>query len=199
MQRFHTDRVCGAIRTVRNALVKTALWTVLVVLAMPCDAPALGQTAYEHELKAVVIQKIVRFVTWPAADATDTLVVGVLGPDPFGDALDRAFSELERHGRPVEILRFGSVEELTRCDVLFVSASLEPRICEVLKHKALDATLTVADYANATNDGVAITLTMLDGRVSIAINNAAAHKAGLTVSSKLLRLAREVSARDGCR
>jgi hypothetical protein len=64
-----------------------------------------------------------------------------------------------------------------------------PRVLDELRGSKV---LTVADSPDAVRHGVALGMTVAQNRVTFAANLLAAHRAGLNLSSKLLRLATEV-------
>ena len=54
---------------------------------------AKAQTSFEYELKASFLFRFTEFVEWPAgafASREAPLRICIVGPDPFGDALDEA-------------------------------------------------------------------------------------------------------------
>jgi hypothetical protein len=57
--------------------------------------------------------------------------------------------------------------------------------------------LVVAESKKAADAGAEITFVVEDNRVKFDVNDDAAARAGLTISSKLLRVARHVTPKDG--
>ena len=88
--------------------------------------------------------------------------------------------------RPADVLAAGS------CSVLFVSASEGHRLAEVLDQLRGRPILTVSDADGFAEAGGMIGLFIEDSRVRFAINLGAAESAHLTISSRLLNLARIV-------
>jgi hypothetical protein len=90
-------------------------------------------------------------------------------------------------GRTVVVRRYATVRTVRDCHVLFV---VEPdrrrmeRILEVLSSRPI---LTVSDLPGFETKGM-ITLTRQDHRIGLRINLAATQEAGLHLSSRLLRL-----------
>jgi hypothetical protein len=75
----------------------------------------------EYVVKAVFLFNFAQFVEWPAeavGDAHGPLVIGILGKDPFGARLDETVSGETVNGRPLEVRRFGSVDEALECHIL---------------------------------------------------------------------------------
>jgi len=132
---------------------------------------------------------------WPVQafpHSSSPIVIGVLGSDPFGAALDDVVRGEMVKGRPLVVRRFQRIEELTDCHILFVSRSerarLEP-IVQTLKGRSI---LTVSDLEGFAGDGGVIGFVLVDNKIRLRVNLEAARDAGLTLSSKLLRPAQIV-------
>src|SRR4051812_28059903 len=84
------------------------LWCRLALLALAgvmLPIVSAQPAARESQIKAVFLYNFVRFVDWPPSafpDAQSPLVIGVLGEDPFGTALDDAIRGESVNGRPLE-------------------------------------------------------------------------------------------------
>ena len=159
----------------------------------PCRA-APAQQPTECELKAAILYNLAKFVEWPESTFSSPdapLGIGVLGEDPFGAALPEAVRDRLVAGHPIEIRRFAQPDAVRGCQVLFIAL---PRgeIPRVLRELAPHGVLTVGEGERFARAGGVIALVMEENRVAFAINLSAAERANLTLSSKLLRLARRV-------
>jgi hypothetical protein len=118
-------------------------------------------------------------------------VIGVLGNDPFGPVLDQIVNGEKIKSRPLVVRRFRNIADIHHCHILFISASEEYRLPEILRWLRGQPVLTVADipgFAEAGGD-----IGFLSGtRVKLVMNPVAIQSANLSVSSKLLRLAQLV-------
>jgi uncharacterized protein DUF4154 len=155
--------------------------------------------APEYQVKAVFLFNFAQFVDWPAAafPAADTpLVICVLGNDPFGDALDQTVRNERLGGRPFQVRRYRSVEEITTCHILFISRSEGNRPEAVLASLNQRPILTVSDADGFAQRGGMIRFVTDRNRIRLQLNLAAAEAAHLTISSKLLRVA-EIIPRTG--
>jgi hypothetical protein len=193
----HSARECGG-GLGRPPRVRLLAAFVLAVVSLLCAGGAgAPRLALEYELKAVFIYKLVHFVDWPddVLAPGKPLVIGVLGRDPFGGSLRSAFAAGGPSGRKVVLRHFAQADDLEPCHVLFVSRSERARTCALVDSLATQATLTIGDFHGFGAQGGVVTLTMDDKRVRVAINRDASRRAGLRISSKLLRLALPVSGR----
>lgn len=157
-----------------------------------CCLQAAEAPRSEYEVKAAMLYNFARFVEWPAqvlGSASDPLVVGVLGLDPFGAILDNTLKGVTVNGRHMVVRRFASVAELKVCHILFVSSSETKSLPAVTQMFERSAVLTVGDMERFARQGGMIGF-ILDGKkVRFEINLDAAESAGLKISSKLLQLA----------
>lgn len=149
----------------------------------------------EYAVKAAFLYQFMQFIEWPPeafADATAPIVVGVLGDDPFDDSLRRATEGRTAQGRPLVIRAVKHGEPLRHCHVLFVSASEEGRIPDVLRTLGTAAVFTVGDSAGFAEAGGTLNFVTEAARVKFEVNLAAAERARVRISSKLLSIARIV-------
>ena len=174
---------------------------VFLALALFLALPVLGALAQdlsEYTVKAAYLLNFVKFVDWPDkvyADDDGAVVIGILGDDPFGDALDEMVSGkvIEKH--PVVIRRFDSFNgaqsaQLRRCHVLFISYSEKDRLSGILQAVRGAPVLTVSEIERFTAKGGMILFDQEGDRITLAINKRAAEKSGLILSSQLLQVAR---------
>jgi hypothetical protein len=180
--------------------------TVRLLLAVACaclliagraSRVAASQPAPEYLIKAAYLYNFAMFVEWPTAafERTDSpIVIGVLGPDPFGSALDQTVRNKTVNNRRIRIDRVQSVQDLGRCHILFVSPSETSRLNDVANRLDGASVLIVGDTAGLAKRGAIITFVVEDNKVRLEVNVEAAKRARLSISSKLLNLARIVRA-----
>jgi hypothetical protein len=148
----------------------------------------------EYPVKAAFLYHFVEFVEWPLASPLppSTITIGVLGKDPFGDVLDKAILKKVVAGRTLTIRRFAGLAALEPCAILFISSSEMPLLPEILQRLQGASVLTVGEADRFARRGGMIGFVLEDNRVKLEVNRAAAEKAGLQLSSKLLAVSRLV-------
>jgi hypothetical protein len=149
----------------------------------------------EYQVKAVFLFNFTQFVDWPAqsfADAHAPFVIGVLGRDPFGSALDEAVRGETVNGRALVVERYRSVNELKPCQILFIDRSAGNDVKKTLDSIGHPGTLTVTDSDAQAPASVIIRFLNEGKKIRLRINVDSARDAGLTISSKLLRPAEVV-------
>jgi len=167
----------------------------LGALLAPVCARAAG-TPGEYEVKAALLYNFARFVTWPAgafSHADSPFVIGVVGDDPFGSALERTLGAKSIGGRPIVIRRWPRARDRGACHILFVAASERAAVRRLLAPLAAEPVLTVSDMPGFAADGGIVGLRLVDSRITFEINEDHANAASLSISSRLLSLARLVA------
>jgi hypothetical protein len=148
----------------------------------------------EYRVKAAFVYNFAKFVEWPQAVGYGgkPFVIGVLGRDPFGRILDDTVNGKTVRGRTLVIQRLSSWAQAHECDLLFVSGSENKRLPESLRGIGRGV-LVVGDSPDFVLSGGMIGLINEDSKVRFEINELAAERAGLKISSQLLKLARRVT------
>lgn len=178
-----------------------SLWfLVLLILQFgPFSGHLRGQAVKEYDLKAAFLYHLAQFVDWPseAYPAADTpLVIGVLGQDPFGKALDEIIQNEVVKNRKLIVQRYRRLEEIKLCHVLFISHSEDSRLAEILAALQGRAILTVGDSDGFARRGGMVRFLTDKGKLKLRINLDSARAANLTISSKLLRASEVIGARE---
>lgn len=153
----------------------------------------------EYLIKAGFIYNFAKFVEWPSgafAEPDSPIVIGVLGTDPFGTILDRIVEDkkIGSRGFVVKRLKWGKdLRDLKECKILFVSSSEKAHIDDFLQMVKGLPILTVGETPGFAERGGMIRFTLEDNRVRFEVNVEAARQAELSISSRLLTLARIIS------
>ena len=156
----------------------------------------------EYQIKAAYLYYFTTFVDWPSETYSrtgETVVVGVLGEDPFGAILDETLRGKSVNSRKLVVKRFSSIKEARDSHVLFISSSERERLPSILKALEGAAVLTVGDLDQFASRGGQIAFRTEDKKVRFDINVAAVQRAHLRVSAQLMKLGRIVdgSGRQG--
>jgi hypothetical protein len=153
---------------------------------------AYSQEPTEYQVKAAFLLNFARFVEWPA-DAFggdgSPFVIGVLGNDPFGYALDQTVKDKSVNGRRFAIRRLQTARDTKGCHILFISSSERGHLSQLLSSLNGSPFLTVGDMDRFTQMGGMIGMVLQENKVRFEINVGMTELARLKVSSKLLSLA----------
>lgn len=166
-----------------------------VFLGILVSAGVSAQSTDEYRVKAAFLYNFVKFVEWPPQtfkSAVEPIVIGVLGKDPFGDALAAVTAGKTFEGRTFQVRDVKDAPQAEGCQILFISSSERKRLESLLGQLAGHAVLTVGEADDFAADGGIINFKIEGGTVRLQINVAAARKQQLQISAKLLSLAEVV-------
>ncbi|MBN2102668.1 YfiR family protein [bacterium] len=155
------------------------------------DQPVQLQPS-EYEIKAAFIYNFAKFVEWPPESeqaARDSIIIGILGQDPFGSLMEQVIGGKTAHGKTISIERYQSLEQARHCHILFISDSKLSRLSHIIEQLADKHILTVGEMETFAREGGMIYLYVQEKRIRFKINMDAANAAQLKLSSKLLKLA----------
>lgn len=180
----------AALRLAVRARTSLALGVLLGALVTAAVGAAAQPRSAEYAVKAAFLYNFAKFVAWPEKRANSSAFrICIHRPDPFGEVLEAVLGNKTLGEQRVELRRVGGGDDLDECHILFVGRGVAAE--RVLSHLG-DGVLTVGEEAGFLEAGGMIRLMLRDNRVRFAINAAAAQRAGLRISSQLLKLATEV-------
>lgn len=178
----------------RAAALAAALW-------IACPAPPAGAQAgpTEAQVKAVFLFNFTKYVDWPPQafrGARDPLAICVLDGDSFAPAVEQTIHGEVVKERALVARTLARPEDADDqgCSIVYVSAAVRD-VRSLFKHLAGKPVLTVGESEDFAVSGGMINLRKEQNRIHFEINQEAAERAGLRISSQLLKLGRIVVSR----
>jgi hypothetical protein len=172
-----------------------------LLAALLCASAAQAQPqASEVSLKSAFLYKFIHYAEWPpeALGAPgDPIALCVIGQDDVAQVLEDAVRGRSIDDRTVVVRKLASSDGARGCHVLFVGSSDAAQIERVLARVAAQPTLTVGDAEGFARRGGIINFTRSGSRLGFEINRTAAVRAGLQLSSQLLKLSKLVGEEGG--
>ncbi len=176
----------------------------LIVLLLPLSISATEVDDIEEDtLKAIYSFKFGKFAEWPETklnDSNSTLGFCILGINPFSQAALETIEGAVVKGRKLKIMIYDSGllsnDALDECHILYVSQSEITRQQPILSALWNKPILTVSDIEGFSHKGGMITLINIDQQIHFEINPDAVKRAGLSISSKLVELAKTINVVD---
>lgn len=156
-------------------------------------APA-GAQHNPYAVKAACLYNFIKFVDWPDRafpEGSSTLTIGVLGDNPFGNALN-TLNGKQVKGKTLVVRQVTSVKEAQVCQMVFVSTSERSHLPQILEALQGSSVLTVGEMVGFARGGGIICFTEQGNNLAFEINQGAAARSRLTISSQLLKLAKNV-------
>lgn len=162
---------------------------VALVATLVCGA---AHAVDEAPLKAAIVYNLLQFAAWPADAVPPPSHALTLCVDP-DSALAASLRVLQ--GRPVgehrlEVRDLPSGDSVRRCHALFQDHA--SRTTAAVRRQIGNAPVLVVSDEPRIDDAVIVHLVVAGGRIVFDVQLQAARRSGLQLSSKLLRLAREV-------
>ena len=158
--------------------------------SMAAAAPVRAETT-EAAVKAAFLPRFARYVTWPPSarpQGNSAFNLCIIGGDPFGVSLDNAARTQTIDGRRIVVRRLDSAASARGCHIAFVEGGAHRPVGQLLAALSDRPVLTVTDARNGGQRGI-IHFSIVSGRVRFFIDEAAAARRGITISSRLLALA----------
>jgi len=168
----------------------STLKRVLLLAGCLLAGGVYAQATPEYRAKAGFLYNFIAFTEWPARVGSP-LPLCVYGASPFGIEL-ASLEGKSVGGRILTVRNPASIEQLKGCRVVFVADSVIDNLPRILEAVRDEPVLVVADSRGALDAGVGINMLVRQNKIAFEVNLAAARRAELNLSSKLLRLASEV-------
>ncbi|MEO6238837.1 MAG: YfiR family protein [Vicinamibacterales bacterium] len=171
--------------------------TAVLALCLAASARVNGEQrtpTAEDDIKAAFLFNFTRFIDWPVPPV-DAFRICTLAEPGFNAALDRTLVDETVHGLP--ILRFGppTIDAARACQILFVGRLENGRAERWIAALRGTPVLIVGESRGAWSGGAHLNFIVDDNRVQFDVNVDAAKRDGLSISSKLLRVARNTTLR----
>lgn len=164
----------------------------LVLVAMPAVAQSVIGGQREYNVKAVSLYAIGRYVTWPESTfASDRapFVIGVLGGNPFGEALEQIAAKKQLNGRAIEVRQLGLPAEALACQIVFVTRSISPEVEKQLLDLARGQPVLLVGESSGFNDrGGIINFYISGANIRFEVSPERSALSQLSLNAKLLSL-----------
>jgi len=164
-----------------------ALVLCLGLSSEAADAPL------ESQIQAVFLLNFTKFIEWPPGSlgpSYSSFNICILGNDPFGTALDQVVAGEVVYGRRIAVQKTDREPEAGSCQIVFTdSQDYDAKLLSRLGR----GVLTVGVGPGFIRSGGMIAFVLENRRVTFEINRPAAESAGLTLSSRLLAVAKAVT------
>jgi hypothetical protein len=167
-------RVATIVRRIRRTCIFIVAW---VLASVAPHVVSLHGEGVEYPVKLAFLYNFTKFIEWPPdsyRDAGAPLAICIVGSDPFSPDTE------------------SDLRTLSVCHMVFVPATEKDQVMKIVRDLKGSSTLTVGESEGFAGLGGIINLTVEGNRVGFEVNQLAAERAGLKISSKLLSLAKLV-------
>lgn len=155
-------------------------------------APRAQRVASVQDVKAAFLYNFTRYVTWPDGipPPAEPFRLCIVADRDTTEAARRAMEGETVHGRPAQTHVPKTAEEVRTCQLLFVAEDAEHRVRPLIAAALQSPTLVVGEGETFTSRGGAIGFVIENGKVRFDVHSRNAARNGLSISSRLLNVAR---------
>ncbi len=150
------------------------------------------------EIKAAFLCNFAKFTQWPDSkfeNITSPIVIGLVGEHTFGDAIYNIAKEAKVGNRTVVVKSFNNIKEATDAHIVYLGKADKTTISDSdINYIHTHNLLMVAENPSACEKGgMMICFSNSESTYGFNININSSKKANLTISAKLLKLAKIVN------
>lgn len=170
-------------------LIAIAL-AVTLLASFPCSSFSEVQ---ENRIKVAYIYNFAKFINWPQTafkGDNDPIVIGIYGNNPFADSWD-AIRDKRVGERSIVVRDNVAPQVFSNVHILFICESERIRLPHILEKLRNMSVLTVSDMSHFIDQGGMIEMFKDASAIRFKINQEAAKKANISISSKLLTLSKD--------
>lgn len=162
-----------------------SLWMLLTISILGIVAKA----QYErHEV--AYLYNFTNFIEWPQHEQAVKFVIGVLGKNESITAELEKLAQIKKiQGKPVQVVEFSNINEITTCQILFVPERFSSEIPRLMTRYEGRNLLIVSESPNGISRGAAISFLIRNDKLNFRLSEENVAYYGLKVSSRLTELA----------
>jgi hypothetical protein len=172
---------------------------LLMVLCILIPSQTLAASEREYHIKAAIIYKLTKFVSWPEDTLSNASYLGIclLGEDNFGHALNDLESRNSK-GKPIKIYRFQLSTGISdQCHLVFIEKSRQAFLSTITQQMSQYPILTVSDMPGFAAKGGILELASKQGKITFIINLSQLKTVKLEATAPLLGLAKIINSNIG--
>lgn len=168
----------------------------MMALVAIADRTQAQVAATDDQIKAAYMFNFAKFVEWPPetfSPESSSLNFCALGRSQTAEEMDALVAGKSINGRPIKMRHLGKLEEIRSCQLVFIAGSgkQQQQLLQAAKGMPI---LVIGDSPGFARSGGMVGFIREGGKVLFEVNPGSAEEAHLKISSKLLALARIVSA-----
>ena len=173
-----------------NRIYSYPIVCLLLMFVSVCSY-AETKVAAEYQVKAAFLINFAKFVEWPSEslnEASQEIILGIVGDDPFKDEIEAAAGKSKVQNRTLVVKRFKNKDDIEFCHILFICSSEKKNLNDIKNKISNWDVLTISEVDGFAEKGVVINFKTVAGKIRFEINEEAADSADIKVSSQLMKL-----------
>ena len=177
--------------------IRCGYMAMAVVMLAGAVTGAVAQTQPdEYQLQAAFLFNFGKFIDWPPTAKAGALIICLTESPKTADALEALTRGKRVNGREVTVQRGIPKDGTDGCHILFIGQKTKGNRRSQLAAIRNLPVLTVGADDDFLMQGGMVNLANEDSHIQLQINRDLAERAGLTLSSKLLSLAKIVRSKS---
>jgi hypothetical protein len=173
-------------------MLKKAGFILLIMIAFAVSAFDIQSEVEEYQAKAAFIYNFTKFVEWEdnSLNKQPDFNIGVLGDSPIIKPLQELAGNKRINNKKINVIRYGSLNEIRNCLVLFIPDSTSPQVIkESTQSSNLKSTLIITERNGDLEYGAGINFLIVNNKIRFEINVNSLNRNNIKASSQLLKLA----------
>lgn len=142
----------------------------------------------EAKVKTAYIYNFSKYTTWPPSPNGAPLNICLLGAETLAKQLV-ALEGRQVQSRTISVKTLSPLQSTAKCEVLFIGNLQKEQLAKSLNGIATSPILTVSGRPGFAKQGGMIELIRQGTKIRFIINMESVNRAGLSISSRLLKLA----------
>jgi signal transduction histidine kinase len=147
-----------------------------------------AQELTDPVIKMGLLHKFAQHIEWPQEEMIDTFRIGIYGQEPELISSLLLLESVELKGRPVSIIRFNRLGNISQTNVLYVARENNAELGRIANRIEGNNTLVVSDRSGKQEQVMINFLPLKDGKADFEINKANIINANLKLTPDLLLL-----------
>ena len=171
--------------------IKASAAVLYCLFAMCPAGPVSAESLEEHNVLAALTLNIVRFTSWPAGafkEASDNITLCLIGDN----IVQQAFENIKHKGvgnKRLNVVFLSRLRNFESCQVLYISELKRNILLQVIDEVKNLPVLTIGESNEFAHEGGMVGMENVRGKIQLTVNLSVVKVAGLTISSRLLKLA----------
>lgn len=145
------------------------------------------------ELQKVFIFNFIRYTEWPGLENQLTFRIGILGENnELTEELRKSIHQNKIGGRPIEVVEFKNLDNITACHILFVPSNRISMLRRVSRMLAGISVMIITEMNEFVPKHSVINLMVeSNGKMTFTINRNEAIDRGLIINNHLFELSKK--------
>ena len=163
---------------------KSLVVLVLALLSLGGIVSAQSPARYQ----ALFVYNFTRYIEWPSFGSQE-FVIGIVGKSSVYSELQNIVEGKRIGSKTIVIKKFNSAEEISSCQILFVSSEVSSSLVSFASTLQSKNTLIITERPGLINKGAGINFVLEEGKQKFELSRTAINKTGLKVNSQLVDMA----------